>query len=330
MTKRVPEDQVATLRDGLSNNRAFRKHRGKLGCSVVQLLTNFIGETTSPTQALRQFDEMTGELRILLNNLACLRRDDMTAAEEQLVNALNTRDHRLPFESTSPVPTRPYVVVMLDPHRTLTMIKWITQGHWMDLNYHLDGDSTTLTTAMFNLFPTLEKYSLKRRSDDEYEGWELMSAQLDSVTSVFKEDLEKLTGLSPRRLFMGYGCYNDHLEIAPTFSADPPFGYLVKGTQDQVLSCFDRSRQPMVATWQLRLPETNDPLMKGVGFHLEEEHEAWSDEYPDHVSKSVNNGMGVIYLNDPGTAWTCHKLGEVDHSGWHNIDENDVLRFRLD
>lgn len=338
MTKQVPEDdQMKVLEEFVTGNRAFAKLRGKLVGSIAGTVGDIVSSTSSPTEFLQQYDEFVATVRIIGNKLACFRRDGMVLAERQLTKALQARDHRLPFEATAPCPKQPFTVVMLDPERTLAMIRWLTMEFWKTLEDYLDGNrESSITNELFQAFPTLEANSRRRLQQGSFVGGDLVNSWIQTVEYAFDvESRTKFGKLSPRELFLSLSQYDDHIEISKVWSGRP-YAYVVSGTQADVLSCFSREQQSLVGTWQLNVPDTMPLHSYGeIGFHIESEHSAWTEENPDYVSVSVNHGMGVIALRDSldpeygsDDLTVCKKLGGVAHLGWKNNPQG-TLRFRL-
>ncbi len=327
MPKQVPEEEVRLLRKTLEKHNVFRELRGKLGGECLARLINDLAETTaSPTEWLARWDKLSSKVRVVGSLLARWKRDGHEAARGQLVQALMAIDHRLPYEDTAPVAKVPLTLLMLDPVRTMAMIRWIVCDNWKNLDDYLINNypPTELTRELFAQFPTLEEHALKRRKNCNYEGWELCRAYHDTVVGHFTSDPARSLLSQRIDLCLECGQYHDRLEIDYLVLA-----YVVPAEQRDVISFFSRDEQDQIATWQLRVPETvNLKFSREFGFHPEPEHTSWQHEYPDYCSVSVSHSLGAIcfYKEFTSGPWSCHALGDALHSGWRN---KDILRFRL-
>ncbi len=332
MSKQVPEsDQLGVLQETVTRYAVIRKYRGKLDSALIGLCPGLVETASSPTEFCSKWDEVTGEIRVIGNVLAQLKRDGLDLVYTHLVTALSNNLHRFPFEDRLPLPTTPVTLIMLDPQRTLTMLRWLMLDHWMSLNGHLDGQPTELTTALFESFPTLENHSRERRRQGDYEGGDLRAAFRDTVYPPFGDLEERLGKVNHARFQLGWHQWNDHVEIS-----EQVFAYLIEGDQATALSLFSREQQRLLGSWQINVPEGTygggdlDLMVKSIGLHPENEHEAWSHEYPDWVSTSTNHGMGAILFGDESgnKGWCCKSLDGVSHKGDNSLPRG-VLRFRL-
>lgn len=337
MTKQVPEEcaQIAELERFVAGNEMFARLRGKLGKPLCAIIEEMISRASSPTNFQERLDRFFGDLRPVARELAVLVRDGEEAAKRELTLALTIAEHRLPFEPTCVIPKRTFTAVMLDPPRTLAMIRWLTMRDRCSLQEHFAGRSTSLTSTLFSVFPRFALNCIEMIGGNVSVGQELSNAYEGVVRDKFEDGLKGLCSYGPRALCLGLMQWECDRELGAGWTS-PPYCYLIEGTQADALSCFNRIDQCCIGTWQFELPETIDPVtqpMHHVGFHLEEEHEAWSKQEPDYVSKSVNHGMGAIVLRHNvgrgSEAWTCKQLGDVGHFGRNNADKS-ILRFRVE
>lgn len=300
MKKHVPdvpvsrEVQLSDLRACLLGHQAIGRLRNNGCCGFVGVFEELLDSAESPSDFLRQLDNMFGDLRIAGNKLAQLRRDGLGDAEGELVKALSDRRYLVEGETADQRDTVPVTVLMLDPARTLAMIDWIIDGHWMDLNGVLDGkDCGRLAKALFDSFPSLREFTAERRQQGHYEGCDLLSALRTDVTCRFPLPSEWIG------LRIKHGTYNDHLEVYDCRS----FAFVIQAEQSEVLSQFPRELQEQLATWQLHLPKSMTMGDKDEGFscrHLdfgfckESDYPEWKRLFPSLTSAGVNAGLGLV------------------------------------
>ncbi|MBX4201027.1 hypothetical protein KW786_02765, partial [Candidatus Parcubacteria bacterium] len=317
MKKHVPEVsrdvQMAALRDSLLGHQAFGRVRGSGYDQLHEVISRLLDEAESPSDFLRMFDQWTGDLRVVGNKLAVLRRDGLADAEGELMSAFRDPAHVLTGETIPLHETVPVTILMLDPARTLAMIRWLIAGHWDNLNGQMVGeDDRDLTTKLFAAFPSLTEFTALRRKWGNYEGWDLLAALYKDVAGRFPIDRE-WRGLSP-----AHDIYNDHIELwgEGSFQRDGHrieapsnmFGFVIEAEQSEVLARFDRQQQAELATWQLHLPKALVSVWTDVarsrqynkagygsvriGFYPEMDHPRWCKDYPALTSVGVSAGLG--------------------------------------
>ena len=307
-TIEVPKErQIGDLISQLEMNATFRRHRGQL-CHGAQFLSKLASEAKSPAAFCKNWNALTGDLRILGNMMAKLSRDDREFALRELVGALSDPDHLFPGESHPIEKTVPVTLLMLDPARTLLMVKWILECHWMDLanyigekrNLKIDGTfyrgkRREITEALFARFPSLEEeFEWRIQRGDLYEGPDLLRShhrEVDEKYGHLQGNSPRFGGKKSRALAIELPQYNDHLEITGA-----SFAYLVEADQKEVLSFFTREEQKTVATWQFRvLPESVDHRWDiRVGIHPEDEHGHWERECVGATSLGFSQGFGAL------------------------------------
>jgi hypothetical protein len=313
MKKQVPEvpkeQQIDDLINQLKSNDAFRQHRGRLRWGA-SFLSDLASKANSPSAFCRNWDALTGDLRVIGNMMAKLSRDDREFALSELTAALSDADHLFPGESHPIEKTVPVTLLMLDPDRTLLMIRWILECHWGDLGNYLDvkrgvkidaafhkGERQTTTETLFAKFPSLEEETWKRIRGSLlwYVGPELFESHrrdVDQQYGHFKGGFGGFGGKNFKALTVGWTQYNDDLEI----NYGKGFAYFVEADQKEVLSFFTRAEQKTVATWQFRvIPETTNRLGHvNIGLHPESQHAHWERECVGATSLGFSQGLGAV------------------------------------
>jgi len=301
--KQVPEDkhklsrkqQLETLRAHLAGNHAFAICRGKLGQDIGSIADNLIDEAFSPTNFLYRWDGFFGQVRVMTNLLAQLRRDGLNIAYRELSGALSDSDYLLPGETLPVEATRPITVLMLEPEKTITFLRWLLEAHpgelrkylgWKDDQQNWQGDPPSqLTQKLYELFPALDELARKYR--DGYPGTELSVAYRRTVAETF----------SFRPLKKGKVCnlvytqWNDDIEHVDEI----PFIYFFEAEQSKVLRRFSRQDQKRVATWQLQVPKTVERFC--IGLHPENLRIARQRLYPMFHSRGASHGFAVTVID---------------------------------
>jgi len=273
--KQVPEgtkvsrkEQLNLLRSRLIGNQAFGSCRGKFGEQLGQLTADWIETSESPTSVLGKLDSFAGQARIMTNLLAQFRRDGMNVAYQELLKALNDSSYLLPGERLALEATRPITVLVLEPKKTFTFLRWLLECHWSLLRGYLawkDKSSGAiqpdeLTMKLYEQFPNLEELARVHASntiDGMFEGKEL------SVAYSAIEDSFNPAALKKAMFKMGltYGQWNNHIEEINGLS----FIYVFDGQQSETLARFSRKDQKRIATWQINVPK--DHTLSRIGFY---------------------------------------------------------------
>lgn len=316
--KQVPEgnttvtadQQLAILREKLMGNQAFAVCRGKFDHQVSRLNTELLDSTDSPTSFLIQWDDFFGKARVMSNLLAQFKRDGLTVAQNELEKALKNKGYILPGETVSIEETQPMTVLMLDPERTILMLKWIIEGHWIDLDHYLEwrdgkmkdrgffqNEPHERVKKLFEMFPTLEKHSRVRKARRDYEGQDLRSAYDDTVLKSFSKEVQNVLKEADGRC-LKYGQFNDHIEMERH-----PFVYVFMAEQSEVLRIFSREEQARIATWQLDVPKLVGNNCH-IGVHPEGLHEEEQINHPALTSKGCSNFLGVSVITENPVVWS--------------------------
>lgn len=271
-------EQLDLLRKKLSGNQVFGACRGNLGwVNIGDNIAMMTEHTPSPTACLAAWDAFVSQPRAMVNLLAQFKRDGHTYAFKHLLNALSKPDYLLPGETIPVEKTEPITVLMLDPKRTILLLRWLVEreGHWMDLNSWLDIKDNRepesrlgmFANKLFKAFPTLEQHTRARRREGAYEGPDVVRAWYEAVYERFPKRLTD--ALKPCASEAIWGQWNDHLEDIQ----DIPFVYVIRGEQSKILKLFSRKDQRRIATWQINVPvqrhEADDVTMYPETFESE-------------------------------------------------------------
>ena len=88
----------------------------------------------NPTAALAAFEAAVADRRIMLNMLACLRRDGHLVAEEQLTKALDS-EHVIVGETVPLEETEHGVLLIFDPEKVFLLTRWMYTSNREDGQY---------------------------------------------------------------------------------------------------------------------------------------------------------------------------------------------------
>lgn len=290
------EEQLAALREKLAGHQAFRRLRGQLGDSTIYLLGTMIGSAESPTSFCRDWDQFAADTRIVGNLLAQFRRDGWEEAAKELESALKDRGRLIEGETSPLHETVPVTILILDPERTFSMLRWIRAGYNKDLfAYHYRHDQVMrpeLVSDLFEKFPSLRKHSDYFSSKFEfYHGDALSAAYSNDVRARYAKTLKPLQDKIARRLIMVWDSYrNDQLDVAGI-----AFGYIFRAEQSEALSIFSREEQACIATWQCRLPKALEDRLGqvNIGLHPEAAHNDMTRRQPTLSSAGCSHGFGA-------------------------------------
>ena len=187
---------------------------------------------------------------------------------------------------------------MLDPERTMTLVKWLVEEHWMSLAGYVvwnsragaeSAEPTQNTHKLFKMFPTLEERWHLSAKQYHFIGDILCHTYTDSVWHSFSEDIrDRLSKVDFRQLQSGQ--YMDHIDLAE----DHKFVFIIHSEQAHVLRCFSRHDQERIATWQIHLPKVMSTVRTFVGIHPEVIHPQLQKIYPALTSIGVSHGLGCF------------------------------------
>ncbi|MFZ5365147.1 MAG: hypothetical protein ACOZBH_03040 [Patescibacteria group bacterium] len=348
--KQVPEEQqFEFLRQKLLGNEAFGRVRGTLGLipdDELGILGTALAASESPTNFCQRWDQVSSDLRVFGNMLACFNRDGWEAASRELTRTLLDKTYRLPGETVPLHETEPVTVVVFDFSRTLTMIRWIRCAHWGDLNDYIreindDRESVAvkgdwferniprqLTIQLYESFPDLFRYI--REGSGEYDYLDLVQSYRNhALGDIDTSQLSKIGYF----LRLAWQTYNVRFAIAGLC-----LGYFCRTDQAEVLSRFSRQQQNRIATWTVRLPrvllEEQKISSLWIGFHPEQVHEDWKNVSNVYASLGCSNGYGVVVMNgkyyDPLRDHTSRYHKKFSSQNVTLDDINEQLAFELE
>lgn len=308
--KEVNKEQVARLLEKLAGHQGFARRRGTLGESFIELLCQLVNDAESPSEALRRWDELAADVRVMVNYLAVLQRDDEVSAMGELTAALRSPSFVFTGETVPVHETVPITILMFRPEETLLMLEWICCDHWMRLDQWIeckDGRKKPLypmmerTDRLFAAFPLLER-CVRERHVHEYEGRDLLDSRAALVEEFHRNLDPSLRGL---RIRAGY---NDHLEVSGFSGGEARFAFIAEAEQSEVLSLYSREQQLQIATWQLHVPRvvwesatTSGGLGYVIELHPELVHQDWLEKQPALTSRGVSHGYGARMETRLGT-----------------------------
>lgn len=327
-----PEEQVTQLQAWLVERAPdFAKVRGRCG-SATSFLQALVRTAASPAAAERAFETWAQRMRPFVRRLALLNREDHTSAFNELGQALGDPAFVFTGEDVPMSQTVPVTVVMPAPEATLALLRCMHSGLLWKLRYTLSRQHTLrgaplfwqeglsedeigLINSLLRALPdvVLEKDVpladplLQAHATKTTQVWQ----QLDSVEWPFR------WWLRPYALLQQEGSgvakhkrtppVDHHIDPRTT----PGFvAMLIQAEQREVIKILGEDAN--VATWQLRLPRpawekiarAGDESKAIVLFEEALFHEH-SRKHPAFTSKSVSNGLGVVFgrersgLKDP-------------------------------
>jgi hypothetical protein len=325
--KQVPEgvpsreEQLADLRKRLLGNKDFAKVRG-LEQGLVPALIDLVDDAKSPTQFVKNWDEVSSTLRIVGEWLASYRRDGWDCAFLHLFRALKDNTYILPGETVPLDQTIPVTVVMFDPNDVLWLLDWIVT--------HPDneGKLNVFRILREDLKPLVDSYvqipehmnrlfqllpSLERKGESIVDAWK--RDLLDSKIGTWRQNgfLEHQWDFLPPKEWSPE-TYCGGLRPPPgifknQFLTCLPLAFVFRGSQAETLAQFPRERQHQIASWQFDMPVAlGDSGEYLIGFHPKDEQELWRREFPSLVSKGTSCDRGAVIL--------CSEIHDIDFDAY--------------
>ena len=322
------ETQIAELRQRLTGHQIFARRRGKSRI-LTALLEEMLKGRDSPSAALRAWDALLADGRVLLSLMAQLERDGRSTSVEELTEALRDPSFFFTGETVPIEQTTPLTVVMPDPERTLLMVEWVLRNRDPDnLFAHLDGYTDDqgfcnnagcdcdLTERLIAAFPSMKEVAEELSNRATVAGEVIALAHIKEVTCSLPIIDGIPLSLAPNRdqgnqmIFAGR---HDECWLKGHWRQPGYLAYVVPGEQQAVLRQFDRQTQKRLATWQLRLPTVRwermqliDPADGPPPYYLwvvpETEHKDNQRRYPAYSSPGCSHGFGLLW--EAGHAFT--------------------------
>jgi hypothetical protein len=279
------ENQLQLLREKLMGNQAFAACRGNFG-SIGDIYRGVEEKAKSPTHVLGQWDEFFGKVRIMVNILAQFQRDGLEVAHEQLLNALESPTYLFPGETVPLEQTSPVTFLLLEPKKTLLFLRWLLEGHWVELRNYIHGkECGELTKQLYAEFPTLEAHV--RQNTSAYIGRDLCAAFKDAIVGSFPS--KAIRRLKEAELV--WHQWDDDVELR-----DLPIAFSLAEEQSEVMKLFGRRDQKRLTAWQFNPPKIY--AKNYVGLHPVSIHEGLKDKSPALVSRGTSQGLGGIILDE--------------------------------
>jgi hypothetical protein len=326
-----PRDELEALVMQLAGHNAFALCRGEMQLDLIYIIENIIRRSPNREGAKKKLREFFGAALIMGNKLAQLHFSGQKKAYSELEGAL-TRDHFVfTYESVPLDKTRPVTILMLEPEKTIVLLRWMAEGRTAELNRFVGFDPLShfknyevqeVTRELFKVFPSLESHVKESLRTDRDNGSEL--------ALIFKEAIVGLPDSFPGSLplisdNMEYLLHTtEHGGSGSIFTF--PIAWMFPGKdQAQVLAMFSRDDQKRVATWQIDVPEISLKHNGGfrdikIGVHPEHEHRIWEKKAPAFTSKGLSNGHGTLYHS---YSLTIDTLRQYRNEIWRNIKIDD-------
>jgi hypothetical protein len=185
MDTHMPEDKEKRKIDleTFLESEKFNRLRGTL-----PNLTSFIDEILfeekspyfghNPSQIKKKWEKLLADLNPMIIKLAQLRRQEDKDLINQVLRALATPDYVLPGELTATTKWYPITVFMIEPAKTLVMLKWfqlVESVHYLfeAIKKRLQktsSDELKLSLELLKTFDSLEKFVLLNQKDYEEGG----------------------------------------------------------------------------------------------------------------------------------------------------------------
>lgn len=318
------EDQFSGLHNLLLGNAAFGRLRGALNGTLSGFVDDCL-EAGSPTATLRAWDQQVGDLRVMLNLLAKLRRDGWMLAEMELKRALIDRKYVLPGETIPVEQTIAYTVFMIDPEIILALHQFF-QDWWTFLPEESERGISPPTfwksyadeafcnerygPVLWPLFreiywnnvynPTNLPQYLPHHADPGRIFGRVMTlfgarvADLDT-RRVGKRTMEFSPWGFPRERFgTTYAKLAGNSRRFSNMSC--LYGKAVE--QSKLLGAFSREDQRRVASWQFHLPAAmiGDERVYAICLRPEAERAQWYKKRPQFTSRGVAHGYCAVLV----------------------------------
>ncbi|MEI7777463.1 MAG: hypothetical protein WCI52_02550 [bacterium] len=296
----TPEEQIALLHRKLAGHQAFGRCRGEFSdLSMDEFL-----KQPNPTAALAAFEAAVADRRIMLNMLACLRRDGHLVAEEQLTKALDS-EHVIVGETVPLEETEHGVLLIFDPEKVFLLTRWMYTSNREDGQYWVQNGCPdpnrepcgALTGKLLETFPELQKIFQKEHISHCQSPTYVVYPRIKDVSN-------RLEAYKNDRFFI----WVDPDRTSLWYFANAVGVFIAGKEQDEIFreAKFTREEQESIAVWKFDYPAcarhhfsnafSSSPDM-WIGFHPESEHDTWKKQWPSFTSKNFSQGMGAIILD---------------------------------
>ena len=329
-----PKQQIEILLKILAGNTAFKTCRGRLNTQLAGLIKHVLDTEESPSEFLTTWKQFSTSVPEMIRLLEQFRIDGFNTAYDELLKALEFPGYILPYEVIPEEETEPVSVVLLDPRRTMIMLKWIIEGHWMDLqNYvaridrggHSGHGLGELCESVFKSFPNLEESVRRRMANNGGCGPELCEEYRETILTTFSAGvMEKLGRAQAKRLQSDQ--FSDRLLID-----NQRFVYIVRAGQSEVLWWFTKEELKHVAVWQIHLPKILSVNVKTfVGIHPEAMHGELRTVSPNLTSVDTSHGLGCIIAPTVMQSESFDTLYPSPRNGYTAVDSEHPYGILFD
>lgn len=289
--KQVPEreEQLRWLKDKLAVSKAFDACRGGFGGIVCGLARR----AESPSAFCREWDTLSGQLRVLGNLLATLKRDGWEDACHALETCLAGK-MLLPGESVDEAKTEPITILIPSVDKVFALIRWLLIGSWEELVPVSQAKASGHTQKLLDEFPDLRTH-LMRAESSRWDSRSVAYVLREEIDLVMKKSLQeifgKISGVSDNIVSLRLGS-----QTTPNFY-DGCLALVIFADQKDVLRRIPRSEQKDVATWTFRRPKVQGLPFLEVGFFGEDNYPNWKEQHPALVSRGVSRGFRAILID---------------------------------
>jgi hypothetical protein len=369
--KEIPssELQLDARRNDLAGNADFKRTRGRLGYSVIDLMLNR-DDGRPGTSAETEWQELASSITAMRSLLTKYRRDGWTDAERELLRALADKRYRITGETIPLEQTAPFTVLVINPEESFAFLRWVTACK------HATTDKSGLADAPCvlwepatgaiseNIDPIMRRIVERtdRPTRNESNGDRFAHQCWTALLNAFFLRLwipKNLNGACADNIVPHGSAYMKiQRQLRKTRVRDPnefPYrngGYAAITTikhgvplmscafgtamsQSDVLALYDpRISTNLLATWQFNLPKAHRFGGEGkryvLGFHPEAEHARWKKERPAFASVGVSHGMGAIILPNTESGADTWYPDDETHFLLSKVTEEDISNYDED
>jgi len=321
MSKQMPEgvpsrdEQHRLLLEKMAGNDVFKRNRGTLDVSVLNVLLELIRVSKTRSEFRGKLDDFHGDLRVLGNWLAQYRQNGWEAASTAFEEALRTRTALLPGEIVPVDESIQITLVMFEPEKTRLLLDLLEVHYGSSvLLSALEGWGATRSKQAINKF--LKAFNTFRRRygsiplqgnlhedrlrklyqavRNSYEA-EVLRKYIYEKGEVFPITLD-FNARNPKKDSSGWLSFNwKNL----CWYATTPVLFWSFDDEKKLLSSFSREERKSIAVWtinfsQILFDRAMEQRFFAFGIHDESEHETWKKEILSLCSRNCSHGMGTI------------------------------------
>lgn len=326
------EKACGRVAEELSSHELFQSFRGTLreGNSAIDRMKRSADETDSPTACLENFEEYAGQLKVLVNLGAKIKRDHGVRAANRYFHVLANKHARFPGERLPESELRSVTVLMYAPAKTMAVIDCVLrfQTHYLqnlvnfgkkmadDFQRDETGDEKRIVESLIRDYPKLLKVSGKARAlPDNFLTRALEAVWWRNTARDFEKRIQWFPNHPERSYYLrlqarhaypkAIGTRDEFRQdgslvtiVDPRILGEAPFIRLLEGDPELVYEEFKGSElRKELAVWKFRVPK-DFPMIQGVGLHPAAEHAAWARQWPLFASQNTEAGYGLVLLNN--------------------------------